>query len=126
MEGAERDCWKEFLAQEPNDLWEKGIFREGSPQQGAVLVKTRFVFTIESAADGNVERYRSKFVRKELTQRSGDDFFETRTFGPVVGFDTMRAVLIVSASKGCNINALGFKQEHINTPLSEGMWLELG
>ena len=108
---------------ELDGLWEKGTFAKEPLPQGIAPVKTRFVFKIKRNADGSIERYKSRLVAKGFTQRSGVDFFYT--FSPVVGFDTMRTVLAVSAAKGWDVKALDFKQAYLNAPLQEDIWLEL-
>lgn len=90
--------WKESIAEELNGPWEKGILREGPLPRGTVQVKTCFVLKIKRAADGGVERYKSRVVAKGYTRRSGGGFFVL--FTPVVSFDTMPTVLAMSALKG--------------------------
>lgn len=46
-------------------------------------------------------------------------------FSPVVGVDTVRTVIAVSAMQGCKVRALGFKQAYLNDKLSEDIRLEL-
>ena len=86
-------------------------------------VKTRFVFKIKRAADGSIERYKSRVVAKGFSQRLGLDFFET--FSPVGGFDTLRTVLAVPTSRRWGVTALSFKQAYLNASLREDIWLEL-
>lgn len=72
--------------------------------------------------DGTTLLWRLK-VAKGFSQRSGVDFLDT--FSPMHSFDMMRTALAASGLKGWNVKVLDFKQEYLNTPLSEETWLEL-
>lgn len=77
--------------EELNGLWNQKTFREGSPPEATVLVKTRFAFEIKRGADGSVERYKSRLVAKGFPERSGVSCF-------------------------LNIKTLDFQQGCLNTP----------
>lgn len=61
-------------------------------------MKTRFTFKNKLVADGSIEKYKSRLVVRDYTQRSGVDFFET--FCPVFDLDSTGTALAVSASQG--------------------------
>ncbi|MGH0052594.1 MAG: reverse transcriptase domain-containing protein, partial [Sphaerochaetaceae bacterium] len=115
--------WRSSMAEELDDLWKTGAFRQRKAPKGIVPIKTRFVFKVKRAADGSIERYKARLVAKGYVQRCGRDFFES--FSPVVGFDTMRIVFAISAMERWNLKTLDFKQAYLNAKLSEETWLEL-
>lgn len=61
-------------------------------------------------------------MAKGFTQHSEMEF---GMFGPVAGFDALRIVVPVSASKRRNVNALDSKQAYLDTPLAEEIWFDL-
>lgn len=123
LKGPDGDRWKESMVEDLDGLWEKGRFNEGTAPQGTATIRTRSVFMMKRAAHGSIERYKSRPVAREYTQRSGVDFFET--FSSVVGFETMRTVLAGPASQEWQVKALVFKRAHLNAPLAEEVKLKL-
>ncbi|CAM9205458.1 unnamed protein product [Choristocarpus tenellus] len=86
--------WQEAMEKEMAGLWQKGTFGDNALRQGRKAIKTRFVFKIKRSTDGMVERYKARLVARGFTQNAGVDF---ETFCPVVGYDTLRCVILVEA-----------------------------
>ncbi|CAN0237543.1 unnamed protein product [Discosporangium mesarthrocarpum] len=96
------------MHKEMEGLWEKGTFRKEFLPSDRKAIKTRFVYKIKRTAQGAVEWYKARLVARGFTQPEGVDFFQT--LSPVVGYDTLRAVLSVAPHRGWNINALDLTQ----------------
>ncbi|CAN0444681.1 unnamed protein product [Discosporangium mesarthrocarpum] len=111
------------MNKEMEGLRQKGTFGKEILPSDRKAIKTRFVYNIKRTAQGAVERYKARLVARGFTQHEGVDFFQT--FSPVVGYDTLRAVLSVAAYRGWNIDALDFTQAYLNATLKEDVWLEL-
>ena len=62
--------------------------------------------------NGTIERYKSRLVAKDYTQKEGEDFFDT--YSPVAQLTTIRALLSLAASHGLIIHQMDVKTTFLN------------
>ncbi|CAM9822791.1 unnamed protein product [Choristocarpus tenellus] len=123
LAGPDAEHWKKAMEQEMEGQRTKATFHEGENLPPGRPVKTRFIFKIKRTAHRDIERYKARLVARGFSQQEGVDYFST--FGPVVGFDVIRAVLATAANRNWIINSLDFTQAYLNVPLLEDVWLQL-
>lgn len=87
---------KEFNALESNHTWDIAPL---SPYKKAIPCK--WVYKIKYKADGSVERYKSRLVIRDDTQKEGINFNET--FSHVVKFTVVRYLLTLAIKTGWTI-----------------------
>ena len=73
-----------------NDVWEVGP----RPQDRSV-VGSRWIYKIKYAVDGNIEKYKYRFVAKGYAQKEGIDYEET--FTPIARYTSIRTVISLVA-----------------------------
>ena len=56
---------------------------------------SRWIYKIKHAVDGNVEKYKARFVAHGFTQKEGIDYDET--FAPVAKYTTIRTIISLAA-----------------------------
>lgn len=67
------------------------------PETWQNIVGGKWVFTIKYLPNGEIDRYKARFVAKGFHQRKGHDF--TETFSPVIKATMTRFVLNVAVNK---------------------------
>ncbi|GLU00649.1 hypothetical protein SLE2022_179980 [Rubroshorea leprosula] len=112
----QRAMQEEFLALQRNQTWVLV-----SPQSGANIVGSKWVYRIKQRADGSIERYKARLVAQGYTQQPGIDYDET--FSPVVKPVTIRTVLTLALSKSWPIHQLHVKNAFLNGHLSEPVYM---
>ncbi|KAF7267842.1 hypothetical protein GWI33_018969 [Rhynchophorus ferrugineus] len=60
-------------------------------------ISCRWVFTLKSNADGNIDKYKTRLVIKSFNQRERANY--NRTFSPVAKMTTIRSIRSVAANK---------------------------
>src|SRR5690606_27085974 len=86
--------WEVVVQEELDSLKENQVWNEVDRPKGRKVVDSMLVFKIKHNADGFIDRYKAKLVAKGFTQIKGLDFDET--FSPVVRYDTLRLLLVLS------------------------------
>ena len=80
-----------------NDVWEV----VPRPQDRSV-VGSRWIYKIKYAADGIIEKFKSRFVAKGYAQKEGIDYEET--FAPVARYTSIRSIISLTAQGGWEIH----------------------
>jgi len=91
------------------------------PQDRSV-VGSRWIYKIKYTADGNVEKYKARFVAKEYDQKEGIDYEET--FTPVTRYTSIRTVISLAAQMGWEIHQMDVKTTFLNGVIQEEIYIE--
>ena len=73
-----------------NDVWEVV-----PKPTGKLVVTSRWLYKIKHATDGNVEKYKARFVARGFTQKEGIDYDET--FAPDARYTMIRTIISLAA-----------------------------
>jgi hypothetical protein len=83
-----------------NDVWDIVLRPEGKS-----VVTSKWIYKIKHAADGSVEKYKTRFVARGFSQVEGIDYEET--FSPVARYTSIRTIIALyiygleTTSEGC-------------------------
>jgi len=90
--------------------------------KGRKVVKSKWVLTVKLTVNGDIERYKARFVAKGFSQVLGLDFHET--YAPVVSTVTLRIVLAMMAAKGWSMTQLDVETAFLNSDIDEEIYVE--
>ena len=108
---------EEYSSIMTNDVWEV----VPRPKDRSV-VGLRWIYKIKYAADGNIEKYKARFVAKGYAQKEGIDYEET--FAPVTRYTSIRSVISLAAQMGWEIHQMDVKTTFLNGVLEEEVYIE--
>ena len=91
------------------------------PQDKNVL-PGRWVYKVKYSADGEVDKYKARYVAKGFTQVEGLDFFET--YAPTCKPETFRTLLAVATQKGLELRQMDVKSAYLHSEIEEEIYLE--
>jgi hypothetical protein len=115
------DRWLAATVEEITSLNRNSTFREEIAPKGANLISAKWVFTVKSALDGSVERFKARLVARGFSQVLGEDYFET--FAPTVRADTLRTFLALVAAEDLECSHFDIKNAFTESSLKERIYL---
>jgi hypothetical protein len=74
---------------------------------GCKSVGYKWVFKKKLSPDGNMEKYKARFVAKGYMQKEGDDYFDT--YSSVARLTTIRVLLFLAVSHGLLVHQMDIK-----------------
>ena len=74
------------------------------------------------ATDGNVEKYKARFIARGFTQKEGIDYDET--FAPVSRYTTIRTIISLAAVFGWKLHQMDVKTAFLNGKIDEEVYIE--
>ncbi|KMQ87021.1 integrase core domain protein [Lasius niger] len=114
--------WKKAMDDEMFSLAENNTWELVNPPKGKRIVQNRWVLRVKTTADGTRGRFKAWLVAKGYTQKAGIDYDET--FSPVARYDTVRAILSVSAAENLKLLQFDIKTAFLNGDLKEEVYMK--
>ena len=90
--------------------------------KGKSVVTSRWLYKVKFAADGNVEKYKARFVARGFSQIEGVDYGET--FAPVARYTSIRSVIALAAEMGWRIHQMDVKTAFLHGEIEEEIYIE--
>ena len=119
----EWETWKESMEKEFRALQDMGVFelvkRTDLPKKSRV-VKTKWIYKIKQNSDGAVSKYKSRLVAQGFLLRWGVDYYDT--YSSVVGYNTLRTILNISAITGEKISQADIGNAYVESSPNQTQW----
>ncbi|KRZ82363.1 Retrovirus-related Pol polyprotein from transposon TNT 1-94, partial [Trichinella sp. T8] len=114
MQSVDAADWRKAMEEELHSLEENSVW---ALVDGKKVLDSRWVLRIKTKADGSVARYKARLVAKGYMQRPGIDYDEI--FSPVACFDTVRALLSITAVERLKLQQFDVKTAFLYGALKE-------
>ena len=108
---------EEYQSIMKNDVWDVVPRPEGKS-----FVTSKRIYKIKHAADGNIEKYKARFVAQGFSQKEGIDYEET--FAPVARYTSIRIVLDLGVVMKGKIHYMDVKVAFLNGVVEEEVYVE--
>jgi hypothetical protein len=86
------------------------------------LVSSKWLFKIKHAADGSIEKYKTRFVARGFSQKEGIDYEET--FTPVARYTSIRTSIALAAKMKWKLHQMDLKPTFLNGVIEEEVYIE--
>lgn len=114
MRSANSKEWIKAMDEEVQSLNENNTFTLTSLPRGKKTVGGKWVYSIQSDADGR-EKYKARFVAKGYSQKMGIDYEET--FSPTANLTSVRVLLQKAAQENLIIHQVNVKTAYLHAPI---------
>ncbi|KAI0991325.1 hypothetical protein K3495_g16862, partial [Podosphaera aphanis] len=115
--------WKKAFEDEMSSFHENNVWQVVPRPEGRKIVSGKWVCKVKGNAQGELERFKARYVAKGYSKIQGIDYNET--FAPVVRLESLRLLLAISASKGWKPRQLDIKTAFLHGILNEEIYMEL-
>lgn len=85
-------------------------------------IPCKWVFRVKLNADGSVDKYKARLVKKGFSQKRGEDY--DQTFSPVAKMGTIRAVLSIAAREGLSMMQFDVSTAFLHRFLDEEIFIK--
>lgn len=114
--------WKEAMkaeveALENNNTWT--LFDETNNKNA---LPGKWVYRVKYGADGEVDKYKARYVAKGFAQIEGLDYFET--YAPTCKPETFKTLLAVAAHKDLHLCQMDGKSAYLHSRIEDEIYLE--
>ena len=75
--------------------------------KGKSVVTSKWLFKIKHGIDGNIEKYKAKFIARGFSQKEGEDYDDI--FAPIARYTTIRSIVALAASQGWTLHQIDVK-----------------
>jgi hypothetical protein len=114
--------WEAAMDEEYSALMENQTWDLVPLPKGRNIVRCRWIFQTNMAANGEISKYKSRLVAKGYSQVHGIDY--TETFAPVAKMDSIRLVLAIAASRHWEVHHMDVKSDFIHGDMKEEIYME--
>ena len=83
---------------------------------------SKWIYKIKHFVDGNIEKYKARFVAHGFSQKEGIDYEEN--FAPVARYNSIRLVLALAAVMKWKIHQKDVKITFLNGVVEEELYVE--
>jgi hypothetical protein len=86
------------------------------------VVTSKWIYKIKHAPDGNIERYKARFVARGFSQKEGIDYDEI--FAPIARYSSIRIIISLAAVFGWKLHQMDVKTTFLNGEVEEEVYIE--
>ena len=122
MSSSNKDRWLEAIQVEYDALVKNGTWKLAPLPQGKKPLGGRWVLKIKRNENGEIEKFKARYVAKGYGQVYGSDYCET--FAPTAKLTTVRMCLALAAHSGVTVFQIDVKSAYLNATLVEDIYLE--
>lgn len=121
-EAQSKEEWKASMQEEISAIVKNETWELVNLPKGKSAIGLKWVYKVKYAADGEVQRYKSRLVAKGYVQRQGVDYVDT--YSPVARYETVRIILGLAAQNQWSVFQFDVKSAFLNGSLEEDVYVD--
>lgn len=113
--------WKKAIDCEYDSLIKNKTWIMCNLPKGRKPITGKWVFKLKYKANGEIDKYKARFVARGCSQQKGFDFYET--YAPVAKLTTLRILLSIANEFDMQIHQMDVKGAFLNGDLDEEIYM---
>ena len=122
IQSEDSDSWDLAMKLEYNSLLTNNTWSLVELPIGRKAIKCKWVYTIKLDSNGNLDKYKARFVAKGFTQKYGIDYHET--FAPVMKYTSLRIILAIACIRDYEIKQFDVESAFLHATVKEEIYVE--
>jgi hypothetical protein len=118
----DQQVWREAMVEEYDSIVRNDVWDVVPRPVGKSVVTSRWLYKTKIAADGNIEKYKARFVARGFSQIEGVDYDET--FAPVARYTSIKSIIAIATEMGWSIHQMDVKTAFLNGFIDEEVYIE--
>ena len=121
-EAAKIESWRKAMDSEIQSIEDNGTWELVNLPSGVKAIGVKWIFKTKYNEKGEVEKHKARLVAKGYSHKHGIDYNEV--FAPVARWDTIRAILALTANENWKFFQLDVKSVFLHGELDEEVYVE--
>lgn len=113
--------WKKAIDSEYSSLVKNNTWTLCDLPKGRRAITGKWVFKLKHKANGDIDKYKARFVARGCSQKAGFDYAET--YAPVAKLTTLRILLAIANRFNMYIHQMDVKSAFLNGDLDEEIFM---
>ena len=122
MESPNYKHWQEAMEHEMDSMAKHSVFSKVPRPKDGRIIKSGWVFKSKKGPNGEILKYRARFIVKGYSQVAGIDF--DQTYSPVIRFDSIRVVLALAGQRRWHCFQLDIRTAYLHSELKYNLYTE--
>jgi hypothetical protein len=121
-EAIKKKEWKEAMMEEYQSIMKNDVWEVVPRPKEKSVVTSKWVYKINHAVDGSIDKYKAIFVARGFSQKEGEYYDET--FALVARYTSIRAIIYLASSMGWRLHQMDVKTAFLNGVIEEELYIE--
>ena len=97
-EAASPQVWREVMMEEYSSIMKNAVWEIVLRPEGKSIVTSRWLYKINHVADGNIKKFKARFVARGFSQVEGVNYEDT--FAPVARYTSIHSIISIAVELG--------------------------
>jgi hypothetical protein len=121
-EASGKQVWQDAMTEEYQSILKNDVWDIVLRQEGKSVVTSKWIYKLNHAVDGSIEKYKARFVARGFSQVEGVDYDET--FALVAQYTSIQSIIALVASMGRKLHQMDVKTTFLNGEIEEEVYIE--
>jgi hypothetical protein len=121
-EASKHQVWKDAMIEEYDSILNNDVWEVVPRPCGKSMVTSKWIYKIKNTTNGNVEKFKARFVARGFSQKEGIDYDEI--FSPVAKYTSIRIIISLAAVFGWKLHQMDVKTVFLNGEVEKEVYIE--